>query len=284
VNQETLILEIEPGNLIRREQAYSSYDSSTRVQMIQGQKLSLRKNDEYSKTLFIYRRQHISLLIALSRFNFRSLQPKSKVTCLDIGANLGYVSAYLAMRTDVDRVYAFEPNHETFEILKMNSLYYKKILPHQMLISQLLGIGFHLPHPTNSAHSKTGSGEVISNKSIEKNSVSKTTIDDFVDKNKLEIHFIKIDVEGHETEVLEGARKTVSSQAPLVLLEINGIREYRERLVSQVRSVFFSETPFVYQILGASQDGFLYPLKIDQLSSLQVGDVFLVPSKCEFRQ
>jgi len=120
----TKILELEPTTIKQRELNFISCESLERIPMIHGQELSLRKNDEYSKTLFVYRRQHISLLIGLSRFDFHSLTTESKATCLDIGANIGYVSAYLAMRNDVDRIFSFEPNHETFEILKMNASYY----------------------------------------------------------------------------------------------------------------------------------------------------------------
>jgi FkbM family methyltransferase len=35
-----------------------------------------------------------------------------------------------------------------------------------------------------------------------------------------EVDFIKIDVEGHELEVLQGARKTISSNMPVILVEI----------------------------------------------------------------
>jgi hypothetical protein len=130
----TKILELEPTTIKHRELNFASYEPLERISMIHGQELSLRKSDEYSKTLFVYRRQHISLLIGLSRFDFLSLTTKSKATCLDIGANIGYVSTYLAMRNDVDRIFSFEPNDETFEILKMNASYYLKINPNQVFM------------------------------------------------------------------------------------------------------------------------------------------------------
>jgi hypothetical protein len=94
---------------------------------------------------------------------------------------------------------------------------------------------------------------------------------------------MKIDVEGHEIEVLEGARETVRSHAPLVLLELFGIRSYREGIVNQIKSVFFSEITSAYQILIANHDGFLFEIEIDQLLSLEVNDVFLVPNRAKYR-
>jgi FkbM family methyltransferase len=278
-----MILEIEPKMIKSRELEFLNYSSRKRIQMIHGQELALRQGDEYSRTLFVYRRQHISLLIGLSRFDFNSLSSQQKVTCLDIGANLGYVSAYLAMRSDVNQIHSFEPNHETFQILKINSMYYEKITPHQMLVSQSSGLGFHLPNLVNSAHSRTGSGEDFPKHAQKSKSVSMTSIDDFVEKNRLDIHFIKIDVEGHETEVIEGAKKTIASKTPLVLLELIGNEVHRERLVSQVKSTFFRHDFPVYQILMADHDGYLHQLEIEELLSTNVTDVFLVPERCNFR-
>ena len=274
------MLAVEPSIIKARELDHLSYDFLTRIHMIHGQYLSLRQNDEYSKTLFVYR-QHISILIGLSRFKFNSFATESKAICLDIGANIGYISVYLALRDDVDRIYSFEPNHETFKILELNVSYYKKIVPNQMIVSQSSGMGFHLPNPTNSAHSRTGTGQENSNLNV--NSVCMISVDDFVEKHGLDIHFIKIDVEGHEIEVLEGARKTISSQAPLVLLELYGIREYRYGIVNQLKSVFFSEITSIYQILVADHDGFLSEIDIDKLLSLEVNDIFLVPNTCNYR-
>ena len=277
------ILELEPMTIEARELNFLSYEPSERICMIHGQELSLRKSDEYSKILFVYRRQHISLLIGLSRFDFRSLTTESKATCLDIGANIGYVSAYLAMRNDVDRIFSFEPNHETFEILKINASYYVKINPNQILVGQSSGVGIHLPNTINSAHSRTASGQEDLSRSLDRNSIPMVSVDDFVKKNGLEIHFMKIDVEGHEIEVLEGARRTVGSHAPLVLLEIFGIKSFREGIVNKIKSVFFSELSPTYQILGANHDGFLFEIEIDQLLSLSVSDIFLVPDRAKYR-
>lgn len=43
------------------------------------------------------------------------------------------------------------------------------------------------------------------------------------------IGFIKIDVEGYELEVLEGSEKTISRNRPILLIEINGIWNYRKQ-------------------------------------------------------
>ena len=49
-------------------------------------------------------------------------------------------------------------------------------------------------------------------------SVKKKKLDEFKINNK--IGFIKIDVEGHEIEVIDGAKKTILENMPVLLVEI----------------------------------------------------------------
>jgi len=50
-------------------------------------------------------------------------------------------------------------------------------------------------------------------------SVKVTTIDKFVEANKLpRVDFIKMDVEGHELKILAGARKTIKTFKPSLAL------------------------------------------------------------------
>ena len=47
-----------------------------------------------------------------------------------------------------------------------------------------------------------------------------TTLDEFVRENKIEVGFIKVDVEGFEMEFLKGAKETICTQKPAMLLSI----------------------------------------------------------------
>ena len=47
-----------------------------------------------------------------------------------------------------------------------------------------------------------------------------TTLDSFVRENKIEVGFIKVDIEGFEMEFLKGAKETICSQKPAMLLSI----------------------------------------------------------------
>ena len=50
--------------------------------------------------------------------------------------------------------------------------------------------------------------------------VSVIRFDDYVEKNKLNVGLIKIDIEGAEQSFLAGAKKTIISQKPILLCSI----------------------------------------------------------------
>jgi FkbM family methyltransferase len=64
--------------------------------------------------------------------------------------------------------------------------------------------------------------------------VDVTTLDDFFTTQDRGPNFLKIDVEGHELAVLEGATRTLQSHRPAILIEC----EARHRADGDVRPVF----------------------------------------------
>ncbi|QHT70546.1 FkbM family methyltransferase [Rhodocytophaga rosea] len=139
---------------------------------------------------------------------------KKKITPIifDVGANIGEYSAALlqTFRKNI-QLYSFEPSLRTFKLLQNNSL-----LAHSTI--NLYNIGFshektkarfsyniHDP-ATSSLYSLTNNNDTI----IEE--VELTTIDDFCFLHHIShIHFIKVDVEGNEVNVLKGASQIISS-------------------------------------------------------------------------
>lgn len=56
--------------------------------------------------------------------------------------------------------------------------------------------------------------------SKEKESIEITTLDDFVAEKNVEIGFIKVDTEGFEQPFLVGAKQTICTQKPALLISI----------------------------------------------------------------
>ena len=141
---------------------------------------------------------------------------ESNTICLDIGANIGNHS--LAFSPFFEYIIALEPHPVSFKLLQINSELVENV--------RAIHIG---------ASDKTGSVKVATNKlnhgatSIGKTITPNTAqlefnvapVDELDSINLgLPISFIKIDVEGHEPEVLRGAEKVIRAYHPVVAMEV----------------------------------------------------------------
>jgi len=151
---------------------------------------------------------------------FKILISDSNVT-LDIGANIGCTAILFG---DLSKtVHAFEPSPTTFSLLKNNI----SKSGNQNIILHNIGLGSEPEETTLTFSPSNRSGGFVSNRTqaCEGHKVEKIIIrklDEIVETLRIQhIDFIKIDVEGFESHVLKGAFQTLSSQHPLVVLELN---------------------------------------------------------------
>lgn len=156
---------------------------------------------------------------------------------LDIGANIGFYSFLALKKRGFKKSYCFEANPDTFKVLKknvsLNGCDDKIILNNIALGSKKSKLNF----AKNKFH--TGGSRVIdinnykSSKDEKIISVEQVKLDSYVRDNKLnvsKISFIKIDVEGHEYEVLKGMSNTLKnvSKGTRIFIEIWGKNKYRK--------------------------------------------------------
>jgi FkbM family methyltransferase len=149
---------------------------------------------------------------------------------VDAGANIGTHTVFFAKRVGVmGAVYAFEPQHITFEFLCAN-----------MALNGLMNV-FHLQMGIGDKSSETTVpvldphiAQNFGNLSIENNyggeRVGIIPLDAFELKR---CNLIKIDVEGMEVKVLQGAEKTIQNLRPILFVENNG-REGNPELVQKL--------------------------------------------------
>lgn len=137
--------------------------------------------------------------------------------CLDVGANIGVISqALIASGFSVE---AFEPQPEIFKLLVENcasmSLLESGHYEHNVAIGAQAGVA-NMPKVHYSVKNNFG-GLGIGTPSIYGNiEVPVVTIDSFEYRD---VGFIKVDVEGYELEVLEGAQETIKRCKPVMYLE-----------------------------------------------------------------
>lgn len=156
------------------------------------------------------------IFLARDYFEIRNLDRAKKYMktdgiFLDIGANIGNHTLFFCNECRAKKVYAFEPVKKTYKILKRNIVLNQlqdKVITYNSALGQCFskgGIIYAEDSGGNRVKEEAG-GEV----KIE-------PLDSF---KIARIDFIKIDVEGYEERVLEGARETLRSNRPVIMIEI----------------------------------------------------------------
>jgi FkbM family methyltransferase len=129
-------------------------------------------------------------------------------TVVDVGAHVGLWSIPLARFAH--KVIAIEAEHETAELLRSNLI--RNALTNVVVREVLLGDPRKLYKRGNLA---APTGE---NYYLEGGNKQSVTLDSLINEK---IEFIKIDVEGMEPEVLDGARRIINNSRPIIFLEVN---------------------------------------------------------------
>ncbi|MFZ0422336.1 MAG: FkbM family methyltransferase [Xanthobacteraceae bacterium] len=148
-------------------------------------------------------------------FDFLSSKLASFAWAIDLGANIGLYTAFLARFCN--RVDAFEPDENLVlklqENLRLNHINNVKI--HAKCISDTSGV----VNFATSSIANLGTGK-IAQRGISLPSVS---LNDFLAESKQEPLFIKMDIEGAEWLAIQGAKQRLSSwSAPLsILMEVH---------------------------------------------------------------
>jgi FkbM family methyltransferase len=159
--------------------------------------------------------------------NLRRYEPELNVlpllvdpdkTCVDAGANRGTYTYFLSKLAK--HVYAYEPNPAMRWILQRSVG--KNVSISNIALSDHNGeANFAVPKSKVKCHNNAGSLEVAllteSSEALVLLPVQTARLDDQGVSN---VGFIKIDVEGHEREVLIGARQVIARDHPVLLIEM----------------------------------------------------------------
>lgn len=149
---------------------------------------------------------------------------------IDIGANFGVYSALLSKLTGEDgEVFSFEPIPLTYEILLNNvqKLSLVNVKTFEYAISEKDGSGVMvIPKWSVSGNENFYQASLRSQSTIEETlrevQVGLRKLDSLFRGHLKRIAFIKIDVEGHELQVIEGAKLLISQSRPVLLIEVSG--------------------------------------------------------------
>lgn len=146
----------------------------------------------------------------------------------DVGANVGIMSLNFAKQAPKGKVYAFEPTHYAIEKLKrnleLNHEIGKIIQPVQTFIScEGTAQNKIKAFASWKINKEVGSDQhpVHGGKAMSTEGVPTTTIDDYVKEKQINrLDFIKIDTDGHEFDVLLGAKTAIEKFHPQIIFEL----------------------------------------------------------------
>lgn len=152
---------------------------------------------------------------------------KTSDVIFDIGANTGVYSLLSKSLNPKAKIYAFEPVQRTFKRLEQNiAINNFDVTTEQIALSDKSGKQIFYDTYAEHQQSSSLSPDKLKNTSwntekIVEYEIETITIDDYISKKGIQkIDLMKIDVEMHEPEVIEGFKKHLALFQPYIIIEV----------------------------------------------------------------
>jgi FkbM family methyltransferase len=243
-------------------------------QLNNGKTMSMKCNDRssvsntfYFQGIYGFEKETIVL--------FQKLVASCQVV-FDIGAHTGFFALFSALENENRQVYAFEPTPKTFKKLKENVLLNKtsNLKPIWGAVSDGDGeVSLYVPRglyekeedvPTSAStlkDFKEDTEEII---------VPSITIDSFVKANNIaKVDLMKIDTEGTEHRVLEGAKEVISRDNPLIICEV------LPGMTEALLQAFFQNSN--YEFFWITDEGLVLKEKLEGDPNFEFLNYLLIP-------
>jgi FkbM family methyltransferase len=205
------------------------------------------------------------------KYALKNHKPEDSKILFDVGANEGQFAIEMAKVFNKDfLIYSFEPSCKAFEKLHENVIPYPiKCFnqgfgnEHKKLFLYNSGNLFGTTYPLEPENSP---GELI----------TLTTLDDFCQENQIEnIHYLKIDVEGGELDVLKGCKNMLDKRAIKYIQFEYGPNCIEARVWLRDFFLLLSN----YNFFRIVTDGLRYIEKYDELLEIPLTGNFLAKIK-----
>lgn len=207
----------------------------------------------YRVTRYVKKRFNKYKNITVIRHPFDAIPKDVKVNwVLDIGANRGDVAIAALESYPNSQIICFEPVKSTFEELKNNlqpfsgrTHFYNCALSNS---SEEAEINITTSHGANSIEPQTAFHQECNPhvREVGKEKIQLVRLDDIAEKfPRQKFDIVKIDVEGHELNVLRGGKKFFSNNVDVIIIEISLMRDqsWNEQAVFDIFA-FLKETGF----------------------------------------
>lgn len=172
---------------------------------------------------------------------------------IEVGANIGFESLYFAKRFPNAIVYSYEPGAYPYDSLMLAKAYnhLDNLKVFKLAVGNAPGIA-KLSSPTLAANNK-GLGSLKQNKDLEINyaheEVQVVTLDTHFSEQR-RVSLIKIDTQGFEWNVLQGAAKIITEQRPVIIFEHEDQYHDNPKETRQSMAAFFEKLGYDLYIAG----------------------------------
>ncbi|MCJ8291431.1 MAG: FkbM family methyltransferase [Crocinitomicaceae bacterium] len=173
---------------------------------------------------------------------------------LDIGANTGIYSMVAKTINQKAKVYAFEPSNHTFKKLVANNEKNKfDISCEQIALSNFSGKQTFFDVPDSNQTSASLSPEKLKNwdeytGEICEYEVETMKISDYIERNGIEhLDLIKMDIEMHEPEAIEGLGEYLLKFKPIVVIEV-----ISEKVAADLNALIDLNEHVIFHLKGAN--------------------------------
>lgn len=154
------------------------------------------------------------------------IQPDDSI--IEIGGHIGFISLWFnSLIKDHGEIFVFEPGSNNLPYIKSNIKQAPKITLIEKAVGSKVGVvNFYEDNLTGQNNSiiedfdgyKKNSELSFVESKIEKRSIPLTTVDYELGSKKID--FVKIDIEGGEYSAILGAKKTIATYHPAMMIEI----------------------------------------------------------------
>ena len=147
-----------------------------------------------------------------------------KIFFFDCGANFGFYSLFTSALSVDNKIFSFEASPTTFDDLKKNVILnkFKNIELINKAISDRIGSEISFTESRNDWESSISNVDFKVLRSIK---IGTITLDSFLAKQEEEFNnynmIIKLDVEGHEMNVLKGGLELIKKHSPIIIIEFS---------------------------------------------------------------
>lgn len=178
------------------------------------------------KWIFKYRTKRYSVKIDPLEIDCIQKLIKEGDTVVDIGSHKGAYLYFLRKAVGASgTVHVFEPQSILYQYLKEVCSWFgwtNVFINHSALSSdhQLKTLQIPVKKGKSTSPGASLSIEYENEDSVKKELVNCTTLDDYLKEKNQRPTFLKIDVEGHEWDVLQGAKEFIAQEMPTLLIEI----------------------------------------------------------------